>query len=224
MTSPRGGRSTDVRSDWDAARLRADLLRLGRLEPSRARQRLDRWMRPVLALLWVVSLAAYLLARGGSGPVQVLRVSGSGCALVLLLLGFIWLFASGRVASTGAESPTTPLSGPDRRELRRQLRRRSPPDPEHADVLLELAHRQQRLTVGSLVLVAIQLPNVLGLGMDGDRVTVVLSIVSVVIFVVAAVLGVAGLRRSRLLIQELSGPEGVTREQRSVRHRHPGGR
>ncbi len=205
---PPGARS----SDWEAAHDRATMLRLDRLEPPLSRRRADRWLGPVLVVLWVVSVAAHLLSRFGIEPREALQVTGSESALVLLLLGFVWLYASGRVTLAGSDSPATPLSKADRRTIRRQLTRKTPPDLEHADITLELAHRQQRLTLGYLALVAIELPNTVGIAIDNpDTFILVISATGVLLFLAVGIYGLITSRRLAPLIRQLEArPETLT--------------
>ncbi len=160
------------------------MLRIWRTEPSVARRRANRWLAPVLAALWIVSITAHLLALLDTHARDTLQLVGSSAALTLIILGVVWLFVGGQFnLNSRYESPWIPLTKSDRRGIRRQLARKAPLEFEHTDVVLELAHQQRRQTFGALTIFAIELPNSLGVAFTNpDPVLLTLTSIGLIFF------------------------------------------
>jgi hypothetical protein len=204
MTKPT--ETDEPKSDWDTARDRATILRLRRSEPSVARRRANQWLVPVLTALWIVSIGAHLLALLDTHAQDTLQLVGSSTALVLIILGFIWLFVGGQFnVSNRYESPWTPLTKSDRRRVRRQLACKAPLELQHADVLLELAHQQRRQTVGALAIFAIELPNSLGVALtDPDPIVLTLTSLGLALFLGLGLYSIVVATRLKTPIRELT--------------------
>lgn len=131
-----------------------------RVHPSAQRRAADRRLRPVLITVWIATVTASLLSlRGSADERDAFSVAASAGVLLVLILGVWWMSVTQRFLVRGSarsiRSALPPGSWPS---VRRQLKQQEPFDARHGDVIIELAHQQRRLLLGSLTMFLFYVP------------------------------------------------------------------
>ena len=137
-------------SAWSAARRTAAEQRQNRLHPPAWQQWADRWLRPVVWVVWLGSTFTAVLAFTTPGHLHDTFRLISGAALIAVLGLGIWGLAASRRYLLSGSAASIRANVPDIAwpALRRQLDGRQPIDPDRTDIVLELAYQQGRLATG----------------------------------------------------------------------------